>query len=433
MDRDKKIQKIVDYIRSGEKDIDVFKLGFEVEHFVVDKDTFKTVSYYGENGTRESMEELADLGFGAVREDGDILGLTGPGVDISIEPASQFELAIRAQDSVDELLSIYKETLLKILPVFEKKNQALVCLGYHPKTKIDDIKIIPKKRYEYMYNYFDKFGGKNAHNMMKGTCSLQFAVDYENEDDFKKKYRLASALSPFLYTVFDNSYIFEGEPYGKRNLRQTIWENCDRERTGLYDFSFDVDYRKYAENILDTPMIFVNDGNEDVYVGRKTLGELMDEDNYEKLIDHGLSIVFPDVRAKKYIEIRMPDNVPYPYNMSALALIKGIFFREDIFNKIYDLLADMDYEDAQALKLRAKEDGLKAIYKGKKISDWVLDIINIIRDVLDPLENKYLDDLESLVSYDLTPRDIFERIYKEDPKRALHEFSVNGFLGKIDG
>ena len=50
MERLEKIQKIVDVIKAGEKDEKDFRLGFEIEHFVVNKETLKTQSFYGEDG-----------------------------------------------------------------------------------------------------------------------------------------------------------------------------------------------------------------------------------------------------------------------------------------------------------------------------------------------------------------------------------------------
>ena len=433
MNREEKLEKIVAYLRSGEKDPADFRLGFEVEHFVVDKDTLESISYYGENGVGESLKDLKNLGYEALDDSG--LALRGHGVDISIEPAGQFELAISAKASVEDLYRLYEENMRKIVPVFEKRGQLLVTLGYHPKTKIDDIKVIPKARYDFMYKYFADFGGDMAHNMMKGTASMQFAVDYKDEEDFRRKYFLASALSPFIYSVFDNSYIFEGEIYYERNLRQTIWDNTDRMRTGLYDFSFDPDlsYKTYAERILETPMIFINKDGEDEYVGRKTLEDLMTEDNADALVDHALSIVFPDVRAKKYIEIRMADEVPFPYNMAGLALIKGVFFNEEIFDKVYDIFNEMDYDMATKLKYNAARMGIFALYENVELYQHVLDIIDLVRPVLSEFENRFLDELEALLDFGIVPRDIFAKIYKEDPKRAVYEFSVNKFVEGLDG
>ena len=433
MERLDKIQKIVNFIKAGEKDEKDFKLGFEIEHFVVNKETLETQSFYGEDGVGEILLDLVSLGY--EKTDASGMAFSDGNVDISIEPAGQFELALRAKTSVDELFEVYKTHMERLIPIFEKRGLLLVTLGYHPKSKIDDIKIIPKTRYDYMYKYFAKHGGEYAHNMMKGTCSLQFAVDYKNEEDFKKKYFLASALSPFLYSVFDNALIFEGETYIDRNLRQTIWEGTDRERTGLYDFGFDSDmgYQKYAEKILDTPMIFMPTKEGEVYVERKTLDELMTEENADAMVNHGLSIVFPDVRVKSYIEIRMPDNIPYPYNMAAASLIKGIFFDKDTLDKVYNLFEDMTFEAAQKLKNNATRMGIFALYQNVEIYQHVLDIIDIVRPVLDEEENKYLDELEAMLDFGIVPRDIFAKIYKDDPKRAVYEFSVNRFVGGING
>ncbi|WP_296113861.1 glutamate-cysteine ligase family protein [uncultured Anaerococcus sp.] len=428
MERLEKIQKIIDYIKAGEKSDGNFKLGFETEHFVVDKETLETQSFYGEDGVGEILEDLVSIGYEKTNDTG--MAFSDGSIDISIEPAGQFELALRAKSSVGKLYEVYKSHMERLIPLFEKRGLILLTLGYHPKTKIEDIKIIPKSRYDFMYKYFAKYGGSMAHNMMKGTCSMQFAVDYKNEEDFRKKHFVANALSPFLYSVFDNALIFEGKTYDKRNLRQTIWENTDRERTGLYDFGLDHDmtYERYAERILDTPMIFMPTDEGDVYVGRKTLGDLMTEENADIMIYHALSIVFPDVRVKSYVEIRMPDNVPYPYNMAALALIKGVFFDERTLDKVYEIFKDMDFDQAQKLKNNTSKMGIFALYKNEEVYKHVLEIIGIIRDVLDKEENKYLDELESMLNFGIVPRDIFSKIYKEDPKRACYEFSVNRFV-----
>ena len=433
MERLEKIQKIVDFIKAGEKDEKNFRLGFEIEHFVVNKDTLESQSFYGHDGVGEILEDLASLGYKKADETG--MAFSDGSVDISIEPAGQFELALRAKASVGELFEVYKTHMERLVPIFERRGLLLVALGYHPKSKIDEIKIIPKTRYDFMYKYFEKYGGEFAHNMMKGTSSMQLAVDFKNEEDFKKKYFLASALSPFLYSVFDNSLIFEGEIYIDRNLRQTIWEYTDRDRTGLYDFAFDSDlsYKKYAEKILDTPMIFMPTPDGETYIGRKTLDELMTEENADEMVNHALSIVFPDVRVKSYIEIRMPDNIPYPYNMAAAALIKGIFFDNQTLDKVYELFSDMTYDQAQKLKSNATRMGIFALYENVEIFQHVLDIIDIIRPVLEENENKYLDELESMLDFGIVPRDIFAKIYKENPKRAVYEFSVNRFVEAING
>lgn len=425
MNYDKKIDAIVNYIKSGEKSVDNFKVGFEVEHFIINFESMETVHYDDENGVRQSLMEIEEMGYEASYEGENIMGLSADEFAISIEPAAQFEVAFAAKKTMDELFDNYKEVMGKIVPVFDKKNQLLAEVGYQPKSKIDDLPFIPKKRYKYMAKYFKEYAGTHPINMMKGSGSLQVAIDFKDEGDFKKKFFVSNAISAFLYSIFDNAYIFEGDVYLKHNLRQTIWENCDKGRTGVYPFAFDKDlsYKKYAEKILATDSIFIHKNGEDIYTGPTPFEEIFDEDSSDDMIYHALSIVFPDVRLKKYIEVRMPDNVPYPYNFAAVALIKNMFYDEDILDFLYELFADMTYEKLQILKEKTVMQGIDTIYKDKKISEWMLEIIEMIKE-----DYKYVRPLEELLKKDQTPKDIYESLYKQDSKNAIYQYSANKFI-----
>lgn len=169
--------------------------------------------------------------------DGYLLGLTADDFEISTEPAGQFEISISKKKSIKDLEKIYLDFMRKYLKVFKDKNQSLVAMGYHPNTSINDFKISPKKRYEFMFNYF-KDKGTMAHNMMKGTSSVQVTIDYLNEKDFVNKYKAFTYLSPILYALFDNSYIFEKKPLETYAIRQEIWENTDLARSGVLEEAF---------------------------------------------------------------------------------------------------------------------------------------------------------------------------------------------------
>ena len=426
MNYDKKIEAIAGYIESGEKSVDDFKVGFEVEHFVINADTMETLTYGEEGGVRDSLEEIEKMGYEASYEGDNIMGLTADNFAISIEPAAQFEVALDAKKTIDQLHTAYIEVMGKLIPVFDKKNQLLAQVGYQPKTKIEQLPFIPKERYKYMSQYFKDFGGSSPYNMMKGSGSLQVAIDYKDEEDFKKKFFVANAVSTFLYSIFDNAYIFEGEVYPKHNLRQTIWDNCDKKRSGIYDFAFDSDlsYKKYAEKILATDSIFIHKDGKDIYTANIPFEEIFDDEEMNlDTINHALSIVFPDVRVKKYIEVRMPDNVPYPYNFAAVALIKNMFYDKEVLDFLYDLFADMTYEKSQKLKDKAVMQGVDAVYKDKKISEWMLLVTEMIKE-----DREYIDPLEELLKKDQTPRDIYEALYKENPKDAIYQYSVNKFV-----
>ena len=436
MNYQEKKDKIVEYIKSGESQKENFKIGLEMEHFVIDKDELFSYDYFGENGVGSTLKDLKDMGFSVTNEeDGYILGLRKEDIAVNLEPAGQFELAIDAKKNINDLDKSYKKIMGEIVPIFDEKNQYLETLGYHPKSKIMDLNIIPKDRYKYMQKYFTEFGGKYALNMMRGTASVQSAIDFSSEKDFKKKFFVANALSPFMYTLYDNAYIFQGKPYENKNLRQEIWEGCDKNRTGVYDFAFDEDvsYEKYAEKILNTDIIFVHEDGQDVYKGNTKFEKIMDKDFSDEMIFHALSIVFPDVRVKKYIEIRMPDAVSYPYNISFPALIKGLFYNEENLNKLREDFKNMTYDSCQKLKMDAKERGFDAKYEGKSICEWIKYFISLAKAGLSCEEKTYLSCIEKLIDEKETLKDKFEKIYKEDPKKACEQFSVNYVLGDING
>lgn len=436
MNYQEKKDKIVAYIKSGESQKENFKMGLEMEHFVIDKKELFSYDYFGKKGVGASLKELNQMGFEITNEEeGYILGLRQDDIAVNLEPAGQFELAIDAKKNIKDLDESYKKIMTEIIPIFEEKNQYLETLGYHPKSKIMDLNIIPKDRYKYMQKYFTDFGGKYALNMMRGTASVQTAIDYCDEDDFKKKFFVANALSAFMYSLYDNAYIFEGEVYKDRNLRQEIWEHCDKNRTGVYDFAFDEDmgYEKYAEKILNTDIIFVHENGKDVYKADTKFEKIMDEDFSDEMIFHALSIVFPDVRAKKYLEIRMPDAVPYPYNISFPALLKGLFYNEENLNKLREDFKDMTYEACQKLKLDTKKHGLDAKYQGKSVCSCIKYFISLSKNALSDEEKPYLTCIEKLVDEKETLRDKFEKIYKEDPKKACQKFSVNYAVGEFNG
>ncbi|MDD7306694.1 MAG: glutamate-cysteine ligase family protein [Peptoniphilaceae bacterium] len=432
MTYEEKLEKVIEYIKKGEKPEEEYKLGIEMEHFTIDKDSLKSLDYYGDMGVGDTLNRLKNKGFEVETEhDGYILALKKDEYNITIEPAGQLEISINGKKNIGQIKEAYDNIMKQIIPIYFEKNQYLVALGYHPVSKIDDLKIIPKDRYRYMERYFKEFGGPMALNMMKGTSSVQTSIDFSSEEDFKRKYFLANALSVFLYTAFDNAYIFEGEAYKERNLRQRIWEKCDPMRTGAYDFAFDKDlsYKKYADRILNTDIIFINQGGKDVYMGATKFKDIMDTDNSYQMIFHALSIVFPDVRLKSYIEIRMPDGAPAPFNFAFVGFIKGLFYDTKNLNYLESVFSDMTYEDYKNLRDDSYKYGLDAKYKDKKIVDWMIEFIYKAEEGLKD-EKDYLYPLKELMLVKQTLRDKFELLYKQDKKTAIERFSVSYYLDK---
>ncbi len=432
MDYNRQVQEFTNYFKSNEKTIDNFKIGIELEQFVIDKDTLRTVSYYGENGVEETLRDLESIGYEASYEGQYVLGLRKGKKTITLEPGSQFELSIDATIDIKELEDEYLDFMADVVPILEKKNQALMAVGYHPVTKINEIKLLPKKRYDYMFNYF-KTRGTHAHNMMKGTCALQVSLDFSSEDDYHKKFRVTNALSPVLYALFENAYYFEDEVAQRHNTRAHIWENTDTDRSGVPRQALDEDfgYKKYAEYILNKPPIFIYEKDVEVYTGDQRVRDLFDPDNYTvEELEHMLTMFFPDVRTKRYIEIRMMDSVPYDLNFSVVALLKGLIYNDDNLNKLYELTKGITIEDVDKTKEEMMSKGLEARLIDMSLLEIGRYLVKLAKNGLAKDEVHYLSPLKEMLDDGKNPYAITKENAKYGKKEALKWCLVNDVVVK---
>lgn len=414
MDYNKQINEIEKHFLKNTKLVDDFKIGVEFEHFVVYKDTLKTVSYYGENGVAETLHDLEKLGYKGSYEGEYILGLEKGNKVITLEPGSQFELSIKAQKHIRDIEIEYLDFFKDLVPILESKNQQIMAVGYHPETKIEEIKLLPKKRYDFMFNYF-KTAGTMAHNMMKGTSALQVSLDYSSEEDYLKKFRVTNALSPVVYAMFDNGLYFEGEQYEKHNIRALIWKNCDIDRSGVVPNSLkdDFSFKKYAEYVLNVPPILIAKDGDVESTGKLLVKDVLDVENYStEELEHLLTMVFPDVRTKRYIEIRMMDSVPYPLNLAAIALWTGLLYDEKTLDKVYEYVKDISIDDVNSAKEEMLDKGLLAKLGDKTLLEIGKHIVSLAKEGLVEEDIKYIIPLEGMLLAGKNPYEITkDRLY----------------------
>lgn len=425
MDKNRQIKLITDLIRSGEKAVEDFKLGVEIEHFVIWKDTFKTVSYYGDAGVESTLKDLMSGGWEGRYEGDYLLALEKDDLSLTLEPGSQLEISIGAKKRIEDIEKSYLGFLEELLPVLEKKGQLLVSLGYHPVTRIEEIKLLPKKRYDLMFEHFKK-KGSHAHNMMKGTGAFQVSIDYSNELDYSRKFRVLNALAPVFYGLFENALFFEGEPCKTHNLRAYVWMNCDNERAGTVEEALEDDfsYAGYAGYLLERPPIFTIRGGKIIPTGEARISDILDPDSTStEELEHLMTMFFPDARTKRYIEIRMMDSIPYPLNLAAVALVKGLFYSESNLNELYDFSKTIKAEDVVASKLELLEKGMEARLNGRTILDIGKWMTQMSKSVLND-EAVYIEPLERLLEEGKNPYLLTKELYKEGDRRNAIDWAI---------
>lgn len=337
---------IIEYFKSGCKPhTKELCFGVELEHFIVKKDTKEAVSYYSDCGIESILKELLPLYDKNNYSEGHLIALGRTDIEISLEPAAQLEVSISPQSDISRIGEIYRQFLAEITPILERHSYEMVTIGYQPASGVDDLELIPKQRYRFMDRYFLKIG-PFGRQMMRGTASTQVSIDYYSEEDFKDKYEIAYRLKDILPAMFENTPVYEGKPceevFDKGmpdkempdnempkgcGLRSMIWEKTDRQRMDVAPFMKNgtLSFEDYADFVMQTPVVVNKTGNEDIY-DERTIEELCRERELtrEELV-HSLSMVFPMIRAKQFLEIRYADSMPIERVLEYVRLLKTLF------------------------------------------------------------------------------------------------------------
>lgn len=392
--------QMIEYMTEGCKEDSHSFLGLELEHFIVKKDTKEAVSFYGDFGIEYILKKISPYFEEEDISDGHVIGLNSRKISISLEPGAQFEISIRQQKKIEQIERIYQEFVQLLTPILEELGYEMVYIGYQPTTKVEDILILPKKRYYYMDLHF-KISGTCGRNMMRGTAATQVSIDYKDEEEFVLKYRAGNLLGPIFAMITDNCPIFEGEPYQGNMLRQHIWENVDQERTGVISTLLDSQFgfKEYAAYIEQVPQIVHEDRHQVVIYTLETSAELFQNIQLSKLeIEQIFSMVFPDVRAKQYIEIRVADSMPFRYVLSYLALIKGLFTNTEDLNDLIQKLDCQHVEEIIQAKIELSQKSYDGIIYGVPVISILERMFEIAKNNLDKEEAHYLTPFKELVA-----------------------------------
>ena len=347
------IKNYADFFNAGCKHPNDLKYGLEAEHFVIDKNTKEAIPYLGKNGVIRLLNDLSSYFDGEYIVDGHLLGLYSSEAEISLEPGSQLEISITASKSIADIAIVYDKYHQIITGLLAGRNQELVTIGYQPVTPVSEIVLLPRKRYTFMDEHFQGTGNRGI-NMMRGTASCQVVIDYTDESDFINKFQNACMLTPLFALISTNTPFYEGEPNKNLLIRTEIWRGVDPERCGIPPATFapDFSFAKYAEYIIEQAAIFEvlkerSESNDITYNGRpciiknnpskksdrRVIDVLSNRPEWDEDYLLYLSLVFPDVRLRQYIEIRVADSMPAEQTFAYMTLIKGLFLDMSSLNQ----------------------------------------------------------------------------------------------------
>jgi glutamate--cysteine ligase len=425
--------ELVAWFEAGSKPKAQFRLGTEHEKFAFAIGSNKPVPYSGARGIRALLDGMQHLlGWEPIMEGENIIGLadvTGGGA-ISLEPGGQFELSGAPVETVHQTCGELTAHLAQLREVAAPLRIGFLGLGMTPTWTRADMPVMPKGRYGIMTAYMPKVG-RYGLDMMYRTCTVQTNLDFSSEADMVKKLRVSLALQPVATALFANSPFTEGKPNGFLSFRSEIWRDTDNARAGMLPFAFEpgMGFERYADYALDVPMYFVKRGDRYIDVAGKSFrdhlaGKLIPGDSatISDWANH-ISTIFPEVRLKRYLEMRGADGGPWRTLPSLPAFWVGLLYDDAALDGAWEIVKTWSAQDRQALRGEVPRLGLAAKIRDRLVLDLAKETLALARGGLKRRnrrdgggqdETKYLDRLDDLVSRGMTPAQELLHKYEND-------------------
>jgi glutamate--cysteine ligase len=415
---------LVAWFEQGCKPKSQFRIGTEHEKFAFTAEGHRPVSYEGPRGIRALLEGMQSLlGWEPIMEGPNVIGLydvTGGGA-ISLEPGGQFELSGAPLETIHQTCGELMAHLAQLREVAQPLAIGFLGIGMTPDWTRADMPMMPKGRYRIMTDYMPKVGTLGL-DMMYRTCTVQANLDYASEADMVKKLRVSLALQPVGTALFANSPFTEGKPNGFLSFRSEIWRHTDPDRSGMLPWAFEpgMGFERWVDYALDVPMYFVKRGERYIDVSGQSFRDLLagrlpglpgERATISDWSNH-VSTIFPEVRLKRYLEMRGSDSGRWRRLPSLPAFWAGLLYDDASLDAAWDMVSGWTAEERQKLRDDVPALGLRASIRGRSVREIATQCLAIAREGLKRRnrldaegrdEARYLEPLDDLVARGVTP------------------------------
>ncbi len=429
--------QLVDYVAQGSKPKSAWRIGTEHEKFAFETRTLKRLPYDGPAGIRAMLEALTRFGWKPVTEKGNVIALAQEGASVTLEPGGQVELSGAPLENLFQTCNEVNIHLDQVKKIGAELGIGFLGLGFDPKWARAEVPWMPKGRYRIMREYMPK-KGKLGLDMMLRTCTVQVNLDYSSEADMVKKFRASLALQPIAVALFANSPFTEGKPNGFQSYRSHVWTDTDPDRSGMLDFVFDegMSFERYVDYVLGVPMYFVyRDGNyidasgqsfRDFMAGKlpaypnqiPTMSDWADQ----------MTLPFPEVRLKRFLEMRGADGGPWRRLCALPALWTGLLYDQAALDAAWDLVKGWTAEQRAQLRADVPRQGLAARFGNTSVLDIARETVKIaqaglkardVRNSTGENESVFLNVLDEIVASGKTPADELLAAYETQWNRSV--------------
>jgi ergothioneine biosynthesis glutamate--cysteine ligase EgtA len=257
---------------------------------------------------------------------------------LTLEPGGQVELSTAPADDVAGCVAAASDDMAVLHEAFGAEGLTLTGRGLDLHRSPSRVLDLP--RYAAMEEFFDR-RGPWGRVMMCSTASVQVCVDAGLDDDtasgFSFRWRLMHALGPVLVAAFANSPLRRGRPTGWKCTRQLIWSRLDPYRTRApigaepYALAAQDPRQDMARYAMDAEVLCLRQPDGQPWTvptgltfrqwlrGSGQAGSPTADD-----LSYHLSTLFPPVRARGHLELRMIDAQPGDGWIVPVALVAAL-------------------------------------------------------------------------------------------------------------
>ncbi len=252
------------------------------------------------------------------------------GSRVTFEPGGQLELSGPARQTLAEACTAMRDDTAVVHAALDSAGIDLVGVGVDSRGDVS--RVVDAPRYRAMEEYFDT-RWPSGRTMMRHTAAVQVNLDLGPAAGVDTRWRLAHDLGPVLTACFANSpFDASGAPSGLRSTRLAVWAAIDPARTSAASRPpHDGARTEWTRYLLAAPvmMIRVDDRRSVAQREPMTFGQwiayghqlgwpTVDDVRYH------LTTLFPPVRPRGWLELRMIDALPEPWWPVAVAVTTAL-------------------------------------------------------------------------------------------------------------
>lgn len=250
------------------------------------------------------------------------------GSRITFEPGGQIELSSPPLCGVGTACEALDADLTLLRANLRAAGVEMVGIGLDPRCS--SARVSGDPRYRAMEHFFSRDGSEGV-QMMRSTAALQINLDIGNAAQQLPRWRLVHAMGPILTAAFANSPFTAGSPNGFRSGRAAIWAGIDPSRTASIDHTGNDPADAWVRYALAARVMLIRVSEQHMEAMDMNLPFLrwMEEGHelgYPTLEDfaYHTTTLFPPVRPRGWLELRMIDSLPDPWWQVAVAVTTAL-------------------------------------------------------------------------------------------------------------